>query len=146
MANYLNLYDVIKKQLPSGVKPSFNMVVKTSSGTKVNETIVINKDVCGVHIRPGRTADRLANGRYYKQHALVTINLFTGRDEQDVRRGYSWSEEIMHNFDQLINKKLLTDDGALVYITQTNRLRDIVQLWDENNVCCFIINYEFEYI
>lgn len=146
MANYLHLYDVIKKQLPEGIAPSFNMEVKTSSGTKVNETIVINENICGVFIRPSKNAVRLASGKYYKQFALVTLNLYTGRTEKDVKRGYEWSEQIMNNIDKLINKKLLTSDNAVVCITQTNRLRDVEQLWDENNVCCFVINYEFEYI
>ena len=146
MANYLNLYDVIKKQLPKGIKPSFNMVVKTTSGAKVNESIIINNDICRIRIGPSRKALRLANGRYYKQFALVTLNLYTGRTEEDQKRGYKWCDEIMSNLDKLINTKILTEDNELVYITQTNRLRDIEQTWDENNVCCFIINYEIEYI
>lgn len=146
MANYLDLYNIVKKQLPDGISSSFNMEVKTSSGAKVNETIVINKNICGVYIRPSRNALRLADGRYYKQYALVTLNIYTGRDEIDVKRGYVWSEQIMNNLDQLINKRLLTDEGAVVCISKTNRLRDVEQLWDVNGVCCFIINYEFEYI
>ena len=109
MANYLDLYDVIKKQLPDGIESSFNMEVKTSSGTKVNETIKINNDICGVHIGPSRNALRLANGSYYKRFAYVTLNLFTGRTKEDEKRGFDWIEQIMSNFDKLFNKKILTD-------------------------------------
>lgn len=135
MANHKHVYQVVKQCIPDDInKVYFNHVLTT----------VDTKNTVGIYVKPTQNPIILASGRVCSRFAGVTINLFTGKSEEDLDNGYKWSEEIMDNLDSLVNKKILAGDD-FIYITRARRLRDVEQLFNRDEIAVFVINYEIQY-
>jgi hypothetical protein len=137
-ATHRDLYDAIKQNFPSELKPYFNRK-EIGKVDKDGKLIVPNNKVyCEFE---GIGNYRMADGTIGTRTALLTMNLFTGRTDDDQLRGFDYSEQIVNKLDKITNK-LMNINGKQLIIKNCKRVGDYKHMIEDSTQSnCFIIKY-----